>query len=150
MSASGFSPTQAGVYALLMADGTLLAMIDGVFDDIPLGAETHYVVIGEATEVPFRTFGKAAGIISARGHEVTFTIHVWTQDETASAGSKVAQLIIDRVTELMENNTLAITGHTVVTSELEFSEVMRSFDSVTGLEWRHGVARYRITSQDSV
>lgn len=150
MSASGLSPTQTGVYGLLTADNTLMAMVDGVFDAVPVGVETKYIIIGEATEIPFRTFGKAAGVISARGHENTFTLHVWTQDDAAGEGSKAAQLIIDRMTELLENNTLTITNHTVVTSELEYSEVIRSMDDVSGLQWRHGIARYRITSQDSV
>jgi hypothetical protein len=149
MSASGFSPTQTGLWALLHGDNTLMQMVDGIFDSIPAGAQTKYIVLGAATEVPFNTFGKSVALVSARGHEDVFTIHVWTQDQADGAGTKSAQLIIDKITELVEAALFPIAGHTTVMAQLEYSEVMESFDEDTNKLWRHGVARYRIISQDS-
>jgi len=149
MSASGLSPIQAALYALFVGDGTLMALIDGVFDDIPEGTETKYIVLGDATEVPFLTFGFRVGINSARGHTGTFSVDVWTKDDVTSAGYKVAQTIIDRMTEIIEANSLVVAGHTTVTAEYKRGELLRSVDARTNEMWRHGVAMYDITVQDT-
>lgn len=152
MSATGFSPIQAGVYGLLTGDvATLMPMIDGVFDAIPADKKyVKYVVLGtEVTETPFRTFGPKVAVVTSRGHTEKFAVHVWTKDKETGAGSKLTQQILDRVTELMESGAIAVANHQVVLCQLDMSDIMESIDNLTNELWRHGVARFEITVQDT-
>lgn len=147
MSFSGLSPVQAALYALLAADsGTLGTLVDGIFDDVPEGELQKYIVIGEGTETPFRTFGR-------NGHEDTVTVHVWSRDDggnssTGSSGTKRVQSIIERMSNLIETGPFTVTGHSTAMAQVEFTEIMRSEDE-NGVLWRHGIVRYRVIVEDS-
>lgn len=142
MSYTGLSPVQQALYAAWSADATLMSMIDGVFDDVPDGALAKYIVIGDGTETPFRTFGK-------NGHEDAVTVHVWTRDDAGSAGYKTALAIIERMTAVIEGQALAVGGHSTVMANYEGCETLRSRDQATGVTWRHVPTRYRIIIQDA-
>lgn len=128
---------QAAIYSKLTGDATLLALAP-VYDEVPEGIRPPYIVIGDATEVPYDSF-------SSRGFEATITLHIWTAPRptgtSRAVGYKPALDILDRVNYLLNEATLTLSDLTFVYCRLENVQTLRD-----GLA-RHVTARYRILSQ---
>ena len=136
MSGSGLLPVQEAVYALLTGDATLTAKVTGVFDTVPDGQSAPYITIGDATELPFDTFGKD-------GHDQTLTIHIWS---TSTEGYSEAYDILDTLTTLLEDTALVVAGHqTVMVNSVD----VNSFREDDQRRTRHVAARFRVIVQDN-
>jgi hypothetical protein len=139
MSGSGLWSIQKAVYTKLTGDATLMALVTGVYDTAPDNARYPFIDIGDATEQPFRTFGRG-------GHETTINIHIYTQDQVGgTAGFKPGMTILDRVSTLLDGQTLTVENHDTVLGNAEFVETLRESDGVT----RHVIARFRLIIQDN-
>lgn len=124
---------QTALYQRLHGDATLLALATGgVYDEVPQSTPYPYIVIGEATEVPDDT-------LTERGKDTTVTIHVWSK----APGNKQTLQIIERLDELLDNQSLTVNGWNAWRVQNEFVEVLR--ENTDGTLYRHGVPRYRIT-----
>lgn len=134
MSGSGLAAIQKAVYAKLIADATLMGFVTGVFDYVPDKQAYPYVTIGDATEIPFRTFGKG-------GHEQTLKIHAWSQ----AKGFKQAEDIVSQISTVLEAALPVVEGHATVLCNYEGADTMREADGIT----RRVIARYRIIVQDN-
>lgn len=128
MSTAQFA-LQSTIYSTLNNDSTLTNTLGAsIFDDVPQGAATPYVTIGEDTAVDF-----SAG--EHDGADITVNIDVWSEYK----GSKETKQIIDRIHDLLHDSNLSVTGFNLVNLRFEFSDILRDPDGVT----RHGVIRFR-------
>jgi hypothetical protein len=131
VSRSPVHPVQEALYAKLTGDGTLMALIEGVFDQVPEGNPYPYVRIGDHLSIPDNDHG-------GFGREITVTIHVWTK----TRGNKQGQAIAVRVGELLDHQErqLTVAGHRVVSIRQEFDQAVPDPDP----QIRHHVLRFRI------
>lgn len=134
MSKSALRPLQVAVYGELSGDAPLAAMVTGIFDAVPDQQPYPYSVIGDATAVPFRTFGRD-------GAEVTITVHTWSQ----FAGFSEAQAIDGRIQEVLDDAELEVEGFGVVMFNYEETTTIRDPDGIT----RHLASRYRVIVQEA-
>lgn len=132
--ATSLKALQTALYGKLHGDATLLALVTGVYDDVPEDTNYPYVVIGEFTEEPLNAMGK-------HGKEVTATLHVWSQYK----GFAEAYDIANRIQVLLDEVALTVTGYTHVSTQYEFGESIREPDGVT----RHIPLRYRIWLEEA-
>lgn len=138
MSGTALGSVQDAIHDRLTGDVTLAALIPGgVRDHAPKGTAYPYIAIGDATERPFRTFGRG-------GHEAVFTLDVWGEKR----GFKDLQAIVDRATTILEATPLVVAGHAFV--YCNFEDAIQLRDPVDDEhERRHIVARYRVITQDT-
>ena len=132
--ASALLAIQRAIFAKLSGDTALMALVKGVFDDVPENQAFPYVVIGEATETPSNTFGR-------KGKDVTCTIHIWSQ----AKGNTEALTILDRLNDLLDFEPLAVAGYEVIAVEYENAVTLREPDGVT----RQVPVRYRVRVKES-
>ena len=109
------SAVQAAVYALLAGDATLGTLVDRIGDSMPEGTTVRrFLVLSVTSEVRDRRLKTGAGgnaallLVSVASHVED------TQDRT---GAKAVQAISQRVVELLDNATLAVTGWTFVSAD---------------------------------
>lgn len=126
---------QKSVYAKIAADSTIMALIEGVYDDPPENTDYPYITIGEATSVPWRSHDRP-------GEEVTFTLHIWSQQ----AGFSEGLLILKELNRLFGYVDLVVTGWDIVKCEYEFSDTFKDQDGLT----RHVVVRYRVRGLENL
>lgn len=132
---TSLTETQAAMYARLTGDGTLMARVTGIYENVPEGTAMPYVVLGLATEVPANAFG------GTDGREVTHTLHVWT----TNADSDTGKLIVGDLNRLLDHQTLTLTGAAAnVLCEYEYGESLPDPD---GLSRQH-IVRYRLVSTE--
>jgi hypothetical protein len=137
MTQVGMGPVQKAFFETLSGDATLMSTVTEVTDCV---RETFpYIYLGDNTEIPFRTFAR-------NGHENTFTVHIYTQDEEDNrAGNKLGQDILEMVTTLLCAAPLSVDGHETVLCSLEFADTITGDDGIT----RDTIGRYRVITQDS-
>jgi hypothetical protein len=141
-------PLQTAVYARLVADAPLAALVSGVFDHVPDGTPIPYVRLEDWTQVHDHTYGRP-------GWQITLNVHAFcgrTKGATASRGARAVQRILGRTLGALchaeATAPLAIVGFALVGVEAEFTHV---FPEVDGLApdrslW-HGVQRFRFWIQ---
>lgn len=122
---------QKAIYAALTGDGTLMGMVQGVYDQPDQNAAFPYITIGEDTNVP-------DDLLVATGSQNTQTVHTWSR----SAGMSQAKQIMDRVHGVLHNKVLSVATTQAVECRMEFAETFRDADGIT----RHGVQRVRVTT----
>jgi hypothetical protein len=129
------SAIQTAIYGVLNGDVTLVALVTGVFNDVPAGQVYPYVQIGSATQRPWHTFGgSSVGI----GWNATVTVHIWSRYQ----GDVEALAILNRVVALLNFQAVAVTGYTTVICELDQARVL--VEAVDKIETRHIPAVFRV------
>ncbi len=128
MSAALFE-IQKAIYAKLTGDAVLMGKVAGVFDAVPPNQAYPYLVIGDATEVPWDLFGTL-------GNEITMTMHIWSR----YAGFAEALNILAEINRVLNRAALVLTGYNTFVCIYEWSETLRDPDGIT----RHVPVRYRI------
>src|SRR5665811_951071 len=88
---------QTAMYGVAVADVTLMALISGVFDEVPEGQAKPYVAIGEALETPDNSHDRY-------GRESVATWHVWSTYQ----GFSEALGIANRLIEIFDHQTLSV------------------------------------------
>ncbi len=132
---------QQAIYGALVADGTLMGMVTGVFDRAPDGQPCPYVALGEDTVVD-------ASDKLQDGQRHTLNLHVWSRPNPGQAGDargrKQAKDILARLHALLHRQNIAVTGAILVLLRFEFEETLLDQDGITF----HGIARYRALTHD--
>jgi hypothetical protein len=131
---SPLAPIQQAIYDRLTGDPTLMGLVTGVFTWVPESTAYPYIALGEVTAVPdnrHRGFGRS----------VTETLHIWTRER----GFQAALAIEDRITQLLDHQTLTVTGHHTVAVRFEFSQTL--IDPEPPGDIRHIPIRLRITTE---
>jgi hypothetical protein len=91
------------IMTTLSADATLMALVTGVFDSVPLDQLMPYIEIGEGTENKFNTF-------DSTGKDLTMTINVWS----GYAGFKEGDTIMNRIIGLLDYQNITIPNYNLV------------------------------------
>ena len=125
---SGHNPLQTAAYSALTSDSSLMAIIRGVYDEVPESTPAPYVTIGEATETDNGTFGRNAWDLSLH-------LHVWSQAQ----GFKECGIIINHLSRILSQANLTLQDGSIPFLLLEHVEYLRDPDGIT----RHAVARFR-------
>jgi Protein of unknown function (DUF3168) len=125
---------QKAVHVALTNASALTALTGGVrvFDDVPRTAAYPYITHGESVVRDWSTS-------TDEGHEHSISIHVWSQ----GAGRKQAHEILGVIGRTLDDQTLPLDGHRLITLHHEHSEVRRESDGET---WR-GLLRLRATTE---
>lgn len=138
MSKSALNDVQKAIYAKLTGDTTLTGMITGVFDYSPDNTPFPQVIIGQFMESRWNTFGRA-------GKNLVATLHVFSDKK----GNKEAFTIVDRLNELLDDVTLTLDNHAMVSLQYEDTLIWNDIaDDSNSKEIREVQARYRVHVQE--
>lgn len=107
----------SAIYAALMADAGLGALITGVFDRVPRGTAHPFVAFGDAASEPLDSDSPATV-------EHRFDLFVHSRE----AGQREASDIAERVRAVLDGAALAVAGHTLVALRHLETEVRSSRD----------------------
>lgn len=135
MSGFGVLAVQQAIYHKLNNDSTLSALIMGVFDRVPEGTAFPYVTVGEADCRDWSS-------MTTHGLECEITLGIYSR----GGGRKQPLEIMERIYTLLHEGSLSISGHALVQSRFERSEVELLGD---GLTYR-GRMRLRLYSMEVV
>ncbi len=128
---------QQTIYGTLIADAGVNALLGGphVYDDVPQGKDYPYLTFGQSSLRDWSTG-------SDTGNEHIFTLHVWSRE----AGRAQVYEIMEAVRSALHEQTLALTGFTLVNLRHEFSDARREPDGDT----YHGTVRFRAVSEPMI
>lgn len=131
---SALWPLQKAVASRLQADAALMARVTGIHDGrAPEAEPMPYIVIGEPTEIPFDTLGRA-------GYQPTLTIHVWSAQRGTSQEVNEIVALMDAALAA----PLTLDGHTEARLRPEFRTVL-----VEDNGNRHAPVRYRAYTMEA-
>lgn len=128
--ATALYPLQAAVYGKLAASSALLALVSGVYDEVPEPAPYPYVSIGSITEFPDDAH-------DAQGLEATIVLHVWSK----APGFAESYAIFAALDAALDRASLTVAGFQDVTIKHVQHQAMK--DPEPGV--RHINAEYRVT-----
>lgn len=100
----------------LIGDAGLVALLGGtrVFDEVPRGQATPYVVFAAAA-------ARENGTSSDRGHIVELTLDIWSRQ----GGAKEALAVAERLETLLDDAALTLAGHRLITLRVASAETRR-------------------------
>lgn len=136
------APLQTAIYSALTGDAALMALVNGVYDQVPqddidasVAANYPYVVIhGQQLN--------NNDTDTEEGFDGTVTIHTWSQ----SYGNKESYEVMQAVYRALHRVNLSVVGYGLSTIHQEYSELMRDPDGIT----RHGVQRFRVILEPTI
>lgn len=106
---------QTAVYALLSGDSALVALVDRIGDSVPEGSTVRKrVEVSVISEIPDRRLASSAG---ANARRLLVSVTSRAEDTQDRTGAKTVQGIDQRVTQLLDNATLTVTGWTFVSCD---------------------------------
>jgi hypothetical protein len=128
MSDSAF-PLQKAIYDALTGDSDLMALITGVFDNVPQGQAFPYVTIGDdiLTDWASHTFD---------GASIEASIHAWAR----ANGRKGCKSIQAEIRRILHDVSLSVSGFKTVSLRQTFENTMLDPDNET----YHGVQRFSV------
>lgn len=133
--ATALRPLQAAVYSKAASSAELLALVTGVYDEVPEPAPYPYVSIGSLTEVPDDAH-------DAQGLDVLVTLHVWSK----APGFGQAYDIFAALDKALDRVPLTVAGFHDVSIKQDNHQAMK--DPEPGV--RHINVQYRVRlTQDS-
>jgi len=134
MSGTSMKKIQQAIYTKLTSDTQLMAIITGLYDDVPTNINTPYIVMGDVLETNFNTFDKS-------GRNTLFTLHIWSEYD----GFAQCYDILERVNQLLDYQSLSVTGYNTVYCRFDTAQTLRDND---GYSFQL-IAQYRIMVQES-
>lgn len=134
MGKTALDEIQTAIYTTLKADGVLMGLVTGLYDNVPQNKNYPYIVIGESTEIRFEAFGH-------EGKNTTWTLHVWSR----FPGFKECYEILNQINKTLDKAALTPSGHTLVSCDDEGAAAVRDPDGIT----RHLISNYRVVVQDA-
>ena len=131
---TAYDEVYEAIYERLTNDATLMALITGIYDDVPDASSFPYIQLGEPIELPFDAFAN-------QGKQVTVPIHVWSRYN----GNKECSDIQSRIATLLDRYALSVDGMVLTRCVFESGRVMRDPDGMT----RHGLQQFVIEVSES-
>ncbi len=107
---------QTALFNTLSADAGLTSLLGGqhTFDHVPQEQMLPYIVIENILSQDWSTG-------TEEGEEHFITLNIWS----SSSGKKQTYEIADKVKTLLDNNTLSLTDHHLITLQYQNSEFKR-------------------------
>lgn len=138
-SYSAVDPVSSGLYSVLNVASLLALAPGGVGDDIAQGT-SYPCVLFEVNERAAGGFGTKPGV--GQLSEMDVLVHAFAQDSTTSGGVRTAQVVIEKVIQLLANPP-AVTGYS---SWAIFHDETLNLGTqiVAGEEVKETVARFRL------
>jgi hypothetical protein len=136
MSTSAIRLIQEALVTVLVADTTLMDLVDDVVNDVVDGQAYPYVQVSHAHEKPWHTFG---GRTTGIGWQVIVRLHIYSRYE----GDDQALRILERMVTVLNFATLTVTGYTSVCCEYLTGRVL--VQDVDKIETRHIPAEFKVT-----
>ncbi|MFF8473882.1 DUF3168 domain-containing protein [Streptomyces sp. NPDC015414] len=122
-------PVQAAVYESLTGSAALMALVSGVYDEVPEPAPYPYVSFGSITEHPDDAH-------DAQGLDVIVTLHVWSK----APGFAQAYAIFAALDAALDRVPLDVAGFRDVSIAQDNNQAVK--DPEPGV--RHINAQYRV------
>jgi hypothetical protein len=122
-------PLQQAVYAKLTGHAPLMALVSGVYDNVPENAAHPYVSLGSITE-------NVDDAHNQRGLEATVVLHVWSKYR----GYREASLILAQLDAALDRQPLDVQGFTDVSIAHQQHTALRDPDP----DIRHINVSYRV------
>jgi hypothetical protein len=117
------------VYSLLTSDTTLMALITGVYEQVPDNTAYPYVKIGDYDFSEWDTH-------TANGVDGDVTIKVWDQDR----GENIVMQILNRIYHVLHNQELGLSGFSTVVFRFRTGNIAIEPDGRT----YQGIAIYHV------
>jgi len=111
---------QQAVYGVLSTDAALLALVPGMYDEVPENRTFPYLVLGDATETPLDTFAR-------KGRIATITVSIYSMQK----GFKESLTIADRVDVLLNRNSFNLSTYDTVYTMYKMLSTQRMGDGLT-------------------
>lgn len=136
MTGEAASAVQAAVHGALTGASAVTDLVSTrIYDAVPEGLSTFpYIELGDPVTEPW----DASNML---GQVEDLTIHVWSRE----MGRKQALGVLNAIHATLHRQPLTVTGQNHVLTVKTYQTVFQDDDGET---W-HGVARYRITTEDS-
>lgn len=127
-------PLQTAMYARMVADETLLALLGGayIYDEAPETQRDNYVTIGEVFSLPDNAH-------DGFGAESIATLHVWSRYRGFAQGLAIA----GQIQKLFDHRPLDVAGHEVIAVHFESAQTLSDPDP----QVRHIPIRFRIFTE---
>ncbi|WHX19829.1 DUF3168 domain-containing protein [Streptomyces malaysiensis subsp. malaysiensis] len=122
-------PLQQAVVQNLRADAPLMALVSGIWDEVPEQAAFPYVTVGSITELVDDAHDQ-------RGLTTTLVLHIWSKYQ----GFREAAEILAAVDAVLDRQPLAVTGYKDVSVAHQQHTELRDPDP----EIRHINVTYRV------
>lgn len=127
---------EAAVRTLVLADSTFNTRCPGGISSDEVENQEYPFVLMDARERPWNTFG---GRTVGNGREVTLRLHVYSLYK----GDREAHLIAERLVELLDHESLTVSGYSTVIVEYLQGRVLIETNKEK-LEVRHIPAEFRV------
>ncbi|MEU9972349.1 DUF3168 domain-containing protein [Streptomyces sp. NPDC051014] len=125
---------QRAFYARMTASPELMALVTGVYDDVPEDATYPYIVLGEATETPDNAHARI-------GRATSSMLHIWSQYD----GYAEALQILSVLAALFDHQPLDVPGLHHVSTNYEFSQTLTDPEPPGNI--RHIPVRFRTRTE---
>ena len=125
---------QKAILAALGADADLTAALGGakIYDDAPLHVGFPYITFGLTSVYDWSTSTES-------GTEQLFTLHVWSK----AHGKAEALAIIEAARAVLDDASLTLDGHQLVSLRFDFAEAQFDDDLIL----YHGLLRFRALTE---
>lgn len=123
------------IYTTLSGDGTLMALIDDVYDGVPDNAALPYIRIGEFASTPFDDK-------TTDGTDILITLHAFSH----SRDKETLHDITARVYNLLHDADLSVTGQELVLLRSDFNNIFE--ERTDNMTTYHAVMRFRALTRE--
>jgi|CXWL01.1.fsa_nt_gi hypothetical protein len=134
MPSLSYYNVQKAIYEKLTGNSQLMALINGVFDNVPQETAFPFVTIGDV-------FASESSSLGKNGVEQKLSINIWSRE----AGHKQASVIMDVIYGLLHNGVLTIAGQIIITVRTISSSIRLEDDGWT----YHGIINIMVVMTDS-
>lgn len=130
MSTTAVPAVNTAIYAALTGDAAFVALCPNLYDSAPANPRHPHGVIGDAVEVPDRTF-------TQDGRIVLSTLSFFTRDGSTQAsgrgttGFAAGLAIAGQAIAVLVNASVAVTGFDVIDIDVESLTTSREADGLT-------------------
>lgn len=120
MSNLNYYNVQKAIYEKLTASSSLMASVNGIFDQVPQDTAFPFIVIGNARATNLSNLAKG-------GIEHRITLNIFSRE----AGKKQVADIMGILEDLLHNNSITVDGQTCVAMEFISNSIQLENDGWT-------------------
>ena len=126
---------QTAIFAALSMDANVKSVLGDpprIYDEVPRNAAMPYLVIGDGKESDWSTS-------TDTGTEHALVLHVWSR----ARGRKESKIVAATVRDVLDDASLALTGHTLIGIKHQSTEFLRQTDGQT----YHAIMKFRALTE---